>query len=128
VSVRPLALLAVGLLSLGLVACEQTQELVQDAQETVEEGLQTFQWCTAAFRLGAAVENQDAQAALDAARDLEANAPEELQDDAALLLAAAQDAADGDVEALGNQDVREAGQRVAQEARDRCDPSSDPAS
>lgn len=119
--------------ALLLGACSEASDLVDQAQTTVDdvrssvdETLQTFAWCSAAFRLGAAVTSRDVEAARSAATDLEANAPDELQDELAVVLAAVEDAEAGDVQAAFTPEVRAAGETVLTTARDRCDPTTDP--
>lgn len=123
---RLAAVLTTVALVLPLTGCDQAQDLAQQAQDTVEEGLQTFAWCSAAFRLGRAVSERDVDAARSAAGELEANAPEELQGDVDTVIAAIEAAEAGDTAAIDGEEVRAAGQRVLDGARSRCDPTTDP--
>lgn len=111
-----------------LTACAPVQDAVDDARSSVEEGLQTLRWCSAAFRLGAAVATRDVEAASSAAEDLRDDAPEELTDELETILAAVAAAQDGDPQAVATDEVRAAGEAVLAEARARCDPSTDPTS
>lgn len=120
------ALILASTLGLGLGACAEVDRVVDDAQEQVSEGLQRLRWCTAAFRLGTAVEARDVEAARDAAEDLRANAPDELTDDLDLILEAIDAAESGDPEQIEGEEVRDAGQRVLDEAEAQCDPTTRP--
>lgn len=120
------ALILAGTLAVGLGACAEVDRVVDDAQDQVSEGLQRLRWCTAAFRLGTAVEARDIEAARDAAEDLRANAPDELTDEVDLILEAIEAADSGDLEQIEGDAVREAGQRVLDEAEAQCDPTMRP--
>lgn len=123
---RPLVLALTCTLALSLGGCDTVTETLQDTRETVSEGLQRLQWCTAAFRLGAAVERQDLEAGRSAAEDLRTNAPDELEGDLDVILAAIDEAEAGDPEALQDPAVRDAGQRVLAAAETQCDPTTRP--
>lgn len=123
----PAATLALTLaLTAGLGGCAEAERIVGDAQERVSEGLQRLRWCTAAFRLGAAVASQDVEAARSAAEDLRVDAPDELTAELDLIIEAVQEAESGNLDRIQSQEVRAAGQRVLEAAQTQCDPTTRP--
>lgn len=113
-------------LTTGLGGCAEAERIVGDAQERISEGLQRLRWCTAAFRLGAAVASRDVEAARSAAEDLRTNAPDELTDELDVIIEAVQEAENGNLEPIQSQEVRDAGQRVLDAAEAQCDPTTRP--
>lgn len=112
--------------ALLLPACATVTETVDDAGEAVDEGLQRLEWCTAAFRLGTAVENRDLEAGRAALDDLRASAPEELADELQVITEAVEAAEQGDLERIEGEEVRAAGEEVRATAQAQCDPTTRP--
>lgn len=118
------ALAITGALVSGLAACEQVDEIVQEAQTQVSEAAQTVEFCSAAVQLADAVDNQNVDAAVTAGETFVDKAPDEIRPDAELVLAAAREAQAGDPAALQSQEVADAGQRLRQFTVDECNPAS----
>lgn len=105
-------------------ACSQVQDTVDQAQEQVDEVVETAQYCAHALELAQAVEARDVDAAVSAGRDLVEVAPDEIADDAQRLLEAAEQAQDGDPSALQSDEVQQSAERLRTYTEDTCDPTS----
>lgn len=114
------------LLAVALVggACSQVQDTVDEAQEQVDEVVETAEYCAHALALAQAVEARDVDAAVSAGRDLVEVAPDEIADDAQRLLEAAERAQDGDMSALQSDEVQQSAERLRTYTEDTCDPTS----
>ncbi len=122
-------------LAVALTGCDTAQDALEDqlgtsvedlrgrADELLEQGRDlaaTFQWCTSAAQLAQAVVARDVEAVRAEAAELQETAPEELQPDLALIAGAAEQAADGDRQALLAEDVQQAARDVYAYAAERC--------
>lgn len=105
-------------------ACSQVQDTVDEAQEQVDEVVETAQYCADALALAQAVEARDVDAAVSAGRDLVEVAPDEIADDAQRLLEAAEQAQEGDMSALQSDEVRQSAERLRTYTEDTCNPAS----
>lgn len=114
------------LLAVALVggACSQVQDTVEEAQEQVDEVVETAEYCAHALALAQAVEARDVDAAVSAGRDLVEVAPDEIADDAQRLLEAAEQAQDGDMSALQSDEVQQSAERLRTYTEDTCNPAS----
>lgn len=112
--------------ALLLPACATVTDTVDEAEEAVGEGLQRLEWCTAAFRLGNAVQDRDLEAGRAALDDLNDSAPEELDDELQVITEAVQAAEQGDLESIEGEEVRAAGDEVRATAEAQCDPTTRP--
>lgn len=117
---------AAAFLTLGLVltGCSQAQEAVENTVEQATELAQNARYCVQAARVAQAVQARDVDTAVSAGESLVQVAPDEIVDEAQLILDAARQAQDGDPSALQSDEVQAAAQTLSDFTRDTCDPTS----
>ncbi|MFT5222279.1 MAG: hypothetical protein ACI867_000578 [Glaciecola sp.] len=116
-------------LALGASACSAVGDVVDGAQQAIEDGVDAareagdlIKFCTAAVRVAQAVEDEDLEAAVNAGTNMLAEAPAEIHLEAEIVLDGATRARDGDRAALGTQEFQDAAKAVRNFTADRCDP------
>ena len=118
--------LPVTLLALLLVsgACSNVQERVDDVRSGAQDLSERARFCLSVTRAATAFEGGNFATAADAAHEALAQAPEELRGDARRLADAADAVRGGDRSALEDPEVAAAAERLRDDARAMCDPTS----
>ena len=110
--------------ALTLTACNSVQETVSDVVTEAEETVQLVEFCAAAFDVLQAVNDEDMAAALDAAENMAAEAPDEIAGEAQTVLDGVEEARDGNREALASEEFQTAADELERYTRENCDPTS----
>jgi hypothetical protein len=118
----PLLLLA--LLVLLAAGCSDVSDRVDDLRSGADDLSERAQFCLSVARTATAVEAGSPETAATAAEEALAQAPEELRDDARFIAERLRAARDGDHDALDDPEVREAAERLHDQTRELCDPTS----
>lgn len=116
----PVALLLGAAVLVG--ACGQVDQAVDDAADRAGRVVETARYCAQAIEVAQAVSDRDVDAAVEAGGELVEVAPAEMEDDARLLLDAAERAQDGELEALQSEEVMAASQRLRDATERECSP------
>lgn len=103
-------------------ACGQVDQAVDEAADRAGRVVETARYCAQAIEVAHAVSDRDVDAAVEAGRELVEVAPTEIEDDARLLLDAAERAQDGEAEALQSEEVVAAAQRLRDTTERECSP------
>lgn len=115
------------LLVAGLFAggCSTVGEAVDDVRGRVDATADTARFCLAITRALTSLDGGTSpQQASDAAEEVLAQVPEELQDDARIVAEGLRHARDGEAGALDDPAFRDAARRLRDRTRERCDPTS----
>lgn len=118
----PAALLLGAALMTG--ACAEVEQAVDSASERANEVAETARYCVQAIEVAQAVSDQDVDAAVEAGRELVEVAPEEIADEARIVLDAAERAQGGDMAALQEDEVVAAAERLRTTTEETCSPGS----
>lgn len=103
--------------------CTQVEQAVEEASERAHEVAETARYCVEAIDVAQAIADSDVEAAVTAGEELVEVAPEELADDARLLLDAARRAQDGELSALEEPEVVAAAERLRTATERTCSPA-----
>lgn len=103
-------------------AADQVGQVVDEITTEAEEVVTTARYCAQAIQVAEAVSNRDVDAAVDAGRALVEVAPDELREDAEVVLAAAERAQGGDLSALDDAEVQAAADRLRAATQETCTP------
>lgn len=103
-------------------ACTEVEQAVDQASERANEVVETARYCTQAIEVARAVSERDVDAAVEAGRELVDVAPAEIEDDARILLDAAERAQGGDTAALQEDEVVAAAERLRAATEQTCSP------
>lgn len=114
------------IISLGVVGCgegvDDVVDRAQDLQDRAGETAELVRFCAAAFQLADAVDTGDREQVLDAAEDVVATAPEEIEDEAQRARDGAHRLDEGEREVLEDEEFQRSVRAVADYARDNCTP------
>lgn len=115
------AVVATALLA-GCGGADAVSDAVTDVASDAEEKVELARYCVAALDLVQAIDDRDADAAVDAGERLVEHAPDAIRADAETVLAAAEEARGGDLEALQRQEVQRSAEAVRTFTTENCDP------
>lgn len=110
--------------TLALTGCAEVEQAIEDTTSRAEDVVETARYCSQALQVAQAVSSQDVDGAVDAGEKLVEVAPDELADDARVVLEAARRAQDGDTAALQEEEVVAAAERLRTTTEETCSPGS----
>lgn len=119
---RPAAVLLAAALLTG--ACAEVEQAVEQTTSRAEEVVETARYCSQAIQVAEAMSDRDVESAVEAGEELVEVAPAEIADDAQVVLDAARRARDGDTEALQDEEVVAAAERLRTTTEETCSPGS----
>jgi hypothetical protein len=119
-----LLLLSSALLALVAVGCSDVGDRVDDLRGGADDLTERAQFCLSIARTATAIEAGSPETAAAAAEEVLAQAPDELRDDARFVADRLREARDGDDDALRDPEVRAAAERLRDQTRELCDPTS----
>lgn len=120
-----LPLLALLLVLLALSgACSDVQQQVGEVREATRELTDRARFCLSVTRAATALEGGNVETAAEAAQEAAAQAPAELRGDATIVADAADAYRAGDRAALEDPSVLAAAERLREDTRAMCDPTS----
>lgn len=121
---RTVLLVQAALLVVGATACADARDSVDSLRSEADELTETAAFCLSVTRAIAAIEAGSPVTAADAAAEVLARAPDDLRDDARLVIDTVQRARDGDRGALEEPEFTAAVDRLWSRTRERCDPTA----
>lgn len=102
----------------------EASEVAEDARQQIEDTSRNVRFCAAALSTARAAQDQDWAAAIEHGEELVATAPDEIADDARVVLEGARAYRDGDPSAVQSEEFRAAAERLDEFTRETCDPRS----
>ena len=119
-----LLLVQAALLVVVASACSDAREGLDSLRSDAEELTETAAFCLSVTRAIAAIEAGSPVTAAEAAAEVLARAPENLRDDARLVVDTVHRARDGDRNALEEPEFKDAVDRLWAGTREQCDPTT----
>lgn len=122
---RLLVALLLAACALGAVACTDVRDRLGEVRESADEIADQARFCFALARALTALDGGSSpEAAADAAEEVLAQAPDHLRDDARIVAEGLRAARDGDPDALRDPEFQAAAQRLRDDTRELCDPTT----
>jgi hypothetical protein len=117
----PVAALTVVLL-VTTAACADVADRLDEVRSDSDEVTQTARFCLSLARAAAAIETGSPDTAADAAEEVLVHAPEDVREDARIVVEGIRRAEERGERAWEDPEVREAIERLRERTRDLCDP------
>jgi hypothetical protein len=119
-----LLLVQAALLVVGASACSDARDGVDSLRSEAEELTETTAFCLSVTRAIAAIEAGSPVTAADAAAEVLTRAPDDIREDARLVVDTVNRARDGDRDALDEPEFQDAVDRLWSRTRELCDPTT----